>query len=84
MNFDKIKSHAKINVALNITGKTNFFHKIESVISFISLHDEIFIREIISKTHKILFYGEFSKNINRNNTVSKLLKLLEKKKISKR
>ena len=45
MNFDKIKSHAKINVALNITGKTNFFHKIESVISFISLHDEIFIRE---------------------------------------
>ena len=83
MNFDKIKSHAKINVALNITGKTNFFHKIESVILFISLHDEISIREIKSKTHKIFFYGEFSKNISKNNTVSKLLKLLEKKKLLK-
>ncbi len=83
MNFDKIKSHAKINVALNITGKTNFFHKIESIISFISLHDEIFIKEIKSKKHKILFYGEFSKNISKNNTVSKLLRLLEKKKFLK-
>ncbi len=83
MNFDKIKSHAKINVALNITGKTNSFHKIESVISFISLHDEIFIRETKSKTHKIFFYGEFSKNIYKNNTVSKLLRLLEKKKFLK-
>ena len=66
MPFSKIKSHAKLNLALNITGKTNSFHKIESVISFISLHDEIFIRETKSKTHKIFFYGEFSKNIYKN------------------
>ena len=46
MNFTKIKSNAKINLALNITGKTSLLHKIETVIAFISLHDEIFIKKI--------------------------------------
>ena len=81
MIFNKIKSHAKINLALNITGKNKFFHRVESIISFISLHDEIFIRQINSKKHKIIFYGKFSKNIGNNNTVSKLISLLEKKKL---
>ena len=61
MFFNKIRSHAKINLALNIIGKTNNLHKIESLIAFISLHDEIFIKEIKSKKHKILFFGKFSK-----------------------
>ncbi len=83
MNFNKIKSYAKINLALNILGRTKFYHKIESIISFIDLHDEIFIKEIKSKRHKIMFYGKFSKNIEKNNTISKLLDLLEKKKFLK-
>ena len=29
MEFDKIKSYAKINLALNITGKTSSLHKID-------------------------------------------------------
>ena len=41
MNFYKIKSHAKINLALNVIGKNQSFHKIESIISFIHLYDEI-------------------------------------------
>tara|TARA_B100000963_G_C22458756_1_gene594647 strand:+ start:69 stop:914 length:846 start_codon:yes stop_codon:yes gene_type:complete len=81
MNFDKIKSYAKINLALNITGKTKFLHKIESIISFVTLHDEIFIKQINSKKHNIAFYGKFSKNIGTNNTVFRLIKLLEKKKL---
>ena len=76
----KIKSHAKINLALNVTGKTNFLHKIESIISFINLHDLIYIKEINKKNHKIFFKGKFSKNINKINTVTILLKLLDKKK----
>ena len=80
MTFFKIKSHAKINLALNITGKSSNLHKIESIVAFISLHDEILIKKINSKKHKISFSGKFSKNINKNNTVSKLLRLLEKKK----
>ena len=73
----KIKSHAKINLALNVTGKTNFLHKIESIISFINLHDLIYIKEINKKNHKIFFKGKFSKNINKINTVTTLFKLLD-------
>ena len=81
MSFEKLKSHAKINLALNIVGKSNKLHKIESLIAFIELHDLIFIKKIKSKNHCIKFNGRFSKNINSINTVSKLLKILEKKKL---
>ena len=81
MGSSKIKSHAKLNVALNITGKNSSLHKIETIIMFISLHDEIFIEKINSNKHKVSFIGKFSKNIGKNNTVSKLLDILDKKKL---
>ena len=59
----KIKSFAKINLALNVIGKTSNLHNIESIIAFISLYDDIFIKEINSKKHKISFTGKFSNNI---------------------
>ena len=81
MNLSKVKSYAKINLALNITSKFNKLHKIESLIAFIDLYDVIFIKKIKSKKHHIVFNGKFSKNINSNNTVSKLLKILDKKEL---
>ena len=81
MNSFKIKSHAKINLALNVTGKNLKLHKIESIISFIDLHDLILLKEIKKEDHKIFFKGEFSKDINRVNTVTILMKLLDKKKL---
>ena len=57
MKFDKIKSYAKINLALNVVGKTSNLHKIESIISFVDLHDDIMIKEIKSKKHYISFNG---------------------------
>ena len=83
MNFSKIKSNAKINLALNIIGKSDKLHKIESLIAFIDLHDLIFIKKIKSKKHRIVFIGKFSKNIYSNNTISKLFKILEKKNLLK-
>tara|TARA_Y100000591_G_C21697330_1_gene626415 strand:- start:30 stop:875 length:846 start_codon:yes stop_codon:yes gene_type:complete len=83
MRFHKIKSYAKINMALNIVGKKKSLHKIESIISFIYLHDEIFIRKIKSSKHDISFKGKFSKNIGKNNTVFQLLKLLDERKLLK-
>ncbi len=80
MVFHKIKSFAKINLALNITGKKTKLHKIESIVSFIELHDLIFIKKIKSKKHKIIFYGKFSKKINKKNTVTNLFKVLAEKK----
>ena len=79
----KIKSHAKLNLALNITGKTSSLHKIESIVAFAHLHDKIFIKKIKSKSHNVLFTGKFSQNISKDNTVLKLLKVLEKKKFLK-
>ena len=58
MSYFKIKSHAKINLALNVVGKSKLLHKIESVISFLDLHDEIKIRKIVGKNHKIRFIGK--------------------------
>ena len=84
MNFYKIKSYAKINLALNVIGKNKNLHKIESIISFIDLCDEIFIKNIKSKDHFVKFYGKFSKNIPKNNTISKLLNQLDKKKLLKK
>ena len=80
MSF-KIKSHAKINIALHVTGKSSRLHKIESIVSFIDLHDLIYLELVNSKNHKVTFKGKFSKNINKKNTVSNLLRLLDKKKM---
>ena len=81
MNSNEIKSFAKINLALNVIGKTSKLHKIESLIVFIDLHDIISIKKINSKNHQIIFNGKFSKNISSTNTVSKLLKILDEKKL---
>jgi len=78
-----LKSYAKINLALNVTGKRNSMHKIESIVSFIDLHDLISIQNIKSNNHKISFYGKFSKNIKRENTVQKLLDLLDRSNLLK-
>ena len=74
-----IKSHAKINLSLTVLGKINSnFHRIETIVSFISLYDEIYIKNINKKKHKILFYGKFSKGIPSSNTVSKIMKFMDK------
>ena len=79
MDSFKIKSYAKINLALNVTGKRIKLHKIESLISFIDLYDLIYLKKIKQDNHKIIFKGKFSKNIGKINTVTNLLKLLDEK-----
>ena len=83
MSYSKIKSYSKINLALNVIGKTTSLHKIESIITFINLYDEISIKNIKNKSHKIKFIGKFSNNISSINTVSKLLKIIDKDKLLK-
>ena len=82
MSFIKLKSWAKINLTLNIIKRLpNKCHSIESLITFVQIFDEIKIKTLNKKEHKISFSGKFSKGIGKRNTVYKLLKLLEKKKI---
>ena len=81
MNASKVKSHAKINLALNVTGKSTKLHKIESIVSFIDLHDLITLQPTKNPKHIIRFNGKFSKNIKKDNTVQKLFYILEDQKL---
>lgn len=83
MKLHKIKSFAKINIALNVVGKNKYLHRIESLVSFLDLTDLIKIQQIKKENHEINFKGAFSKKINANNTISKLIKILEKEKLLK-
>ena len=84
MNLSLIKSYAKINLSLGVIKKTNSgYHKIESLISFLKIYDEIIIKKINKKNHKVEFFGKFSKGIGKYNTVTKLLDVLDKKKCLK-
>ena len=84
MKFFKIKSYAKLNLSLNVIKKIpKKFHVIESLVTFINFYDLIYIREIKAFKHKIKFLGKFSKNIRNNNTVNRLLNLLDRKKLLK-
>ena len=74
----KIKSYAKINASLNVLGKLkNNLHKIETLFFFVDLHDEIYISETNGSDHKVVFVGKFSNGIGKNNTINKLLNVLE-------
>ena len=68
MKIHKIKSHAKINLNLNIIGRlpNKKMHKVESLISFIKLADIIKISENKSNKHSVVFDGKFSKDIQVN------------------
>ena len=84
MKRDLIKSYAKINLSLDVLGRyKNNLHKIQSIISYINLHDRIYIKSINKPKHIIKFNGSFSKNL-KNNTISKLLNILDKKNLIKK
>ena len=47
MNFSKIRSYAKLNLALNVIGKSSSdLHRVESLITFVKLYDLIYLRPI--------------------------------------
>jgi len=79
MKIKTLYSPAKINIALNVVGKKKSLHKIESIVSFINLYDLIKFKEIRHKKHQVAFNGKFSKNIKKNNTITKLLRILDDK-----
>jgi 4-diphosphocytidyl-2-C-methyl-D-erythritol kinase len=83
MKIHNLKSNAKININLNIIRKSlsKKIHFIESLVAFIQLSDLISIQETNLSSHSIIFKGKFSKGIPKKNTISKLLNLLDKKKI---
>ena len=85
MAICKIKSYAKINISLSVLGKLNSkLHKIESLVSFINLYDEIFLSELKKNKHEVIFYGKFSNKIPIKNTITRLLNILDKSNLLKK
>ena len=85
MSISKIKSYAKINISLGVLGTLNSkLHKIESLVSFINLYDEIFLSELKKNKHKVIFYGKFSNKIPIKNTITRLLNILDKSNLLKK
>tara|TARA_B100001123_G_C15230883_1_gene995117 strand:+ start:662 stop:1525 length:864 start_codon:yes stop_codon:yes gene_type:complete len=82
----KIKSFCKVNLSLRVLQKIRSdYHKISSVITFCNLHDVIFLSKIKGKNDKISFSGKFKNGISKkNNTVSKILRILRKRNIIKK
>ena len=81
MRFEKIKSHAKVNLSLNVIGKQKSkLHNLETLVAFVDLHDQILIKRINDKNHEVKFSGHFSNKVPKENTISNLLKILDKKK----
>ncbi len=85
MRVNRINSRAKINLNLNVIrkSKTKKLHLIESLVCFVNLSDKIYITKLKSNSHKIIFAGRFSKNITKNNTITRLLSLLDKDNVLK-
>ena len=84
MNYFRIKSYAKINLSLNVLKKkSKKLHDIETLVTFIDLHDLIYIKQIKDLKHKIKFLGKFSNKISNNNTITNLLSLLDENKLLK-
>ena len=78
----KLKSYAKVNLSLNVVGKfSSKKHKIESIVSFLDFYDLIYLKPTSSNKHKVYFTGKFARGISRKNTISKLLHILDQKKL---
>ena len=77
-----LKSYSKLNIQLGVLGlyKSNL-HKIESLVTFANIYDLIYISETKSKYHKVKFFGKFGKGIPKENTIFKLLKIIDNMKL---
>ena len=79
-----LKSPSKVNLFLKVGKKikNRKFHQIQSLIFLTNLSDEIKIDKINKSKDKVKFIGKFKNSVkNKNNSVTKSLSLLRKKKL---
>ena len=77
-----IKSYSKINLTLKVNSKSkNGLHEIQSLYCWINLSDKITINKIKNEKDTIRFKGPFGKFVNRDNSVSNLLKKMRELKL---
>ncbi|MBI5152688.1 4-(cytidine 5'-diphospho)-2-C-methyl-D-erythritol kinase [Candidatus Peregrinibacteria bacterium] len=74
----KIKSPAKINLALDILGKSSKYHKIQTIYQEISLHDTIAIREI-AKNKIIIKSNDKTMPLTKQNLAYQAAEIMKKR-----
>ena len=74
----KIKSFAKINLFLKVTGKQNKYHSLYSLVTQINLYDEVLVKENKDNKSRVFFSGPFKIN-DKNNSIIRILRLIKKK-----
>lgn len=67
----KVKSYAKINLSLNVTGSQDGYHLIDSVVASIDLYDTVCVKPRSDKLVNVYMHGFGSENIppEKNNAV---------------
>ena len=56
----------KLIYLLNVLGKKKSnFHNLETIVGFLDLHDDIYIKKTNKKNHIIKFTGNFSNKISK-------------------
>lgn len=80
MNSLRINSFAKLNLTLNITGYSNGYHNLDSVVCSLDMHDLIVMSKRKDKLVSIAMYGCGSENIphEKNYAVIAAEKFIEK------
>ena len=72
MNYVRVKSYAKINLTLDITGVSAGYHMIDSVVASIDLYDLITVKKRRDKLVSVTMHGEGSESIPyENNNAAK-------------
>ncbi len=76
MNYVRVKSYAKINLTLDITGVNGGYHTIDSVVASIDLYDLITVKKRRDKQVFVTMHGEGSESIPyENNNAAKAAEL---------
>ncbi|MDE5789254.1 MAG: 4-(cytidine 5'-diphospho)-2-C-methyl-D-erythritol kinase [Clostridia bacterium] len=63
MNYVRVKSYAKINLTLDITGVNGGYHTIDSVVASIDLYDLITVKRRRDRLVSVTMHGEGSESI---------------------
>lgn len=80
MNYVRVKSYAKINLTLDVTGVSGGYHLIDSVVASVDLSDLIAVKKRKDKLVSIIMHGCGSESIefSDNNAVKAAERFIEK------
>ena len=79
MRINVIRSFAKINIGLNVTGtRKDGFHELDMVMVPLQLHDTMIFTDV-PRSHDNITIDDFSIQLSRNNLIEKAVQIFNKK-----